>query len=441
MTKDSLNTKLRDLARNLSPKPGERNRIGKIYDSFNDLFGVNNCIQIGSYPRYTSVSPVHDLDILYIIGTWNESSHDPGTVLNDLLKLIEKNYENPTDLAIKVSLQSHSVTVAYLSSANEEILSVDIVPAYTFGKNEFQQDTYKVPEVIKEKRHSVRKSLPWKPTGKDSWIKSDPRGYIQVATLVGENPDFRKAVKVIKKWKENLKNLDEDLKLKSFHIEQIITAEFSGNSDLTLFDAIFYFFTRLPEILENPYQIPDRANGDKFIDDYLADLTEEQKENIVQARDHVLIFLEEMSDMSDIGALLEPVFYERYSSSEEYLFDFQIPMLIDPAYDGFKIAADITDKDGNYVRDLTVAGVVEAGRYLKFKRLNRVGDCSYKWKVKNDNSSAEPRGDITDAKTKNVPEHTKYVGRHYVECYAIEDSVCVARAKQFIILNKESGRR
>lgn len=441
MTKDSLNAKLRDLARNLSPKPGERNRIGRIYDSYNNLFGVNNCIQIGSYPRYTSVSPVHDLDILYIIGDWNENSHDPGAALNELFKLIEKNYKNPTDLTIKVSLQSHSVTVAYLSSAKEEVLSVDIVPAYAFGKNEFQQDTYKVPEVIKEKRHSVRNGIPWDPDENNSWIKSDPRGYIQVATLVGENPDFRKAVKVIKKWKENLKNLDENLKLKSFHIEQIITAEFSANSTLTLFDAIFYFFTHLPEILENPYQIPDRANSDKFVDDYLADLTEDQKEKIVQARDNVLIFLEEVSDTSDIRALLEPVFYERHSPSEEYLFDFQIPMLIDPVYGGFKIAADITDKDGGYVRDLTAGGIVEAGRYLKFKRLNRIESCSYKWKVKNDNSSDEPRGEITDTQTKNVPEHTRYPGRHYVECYAVADNICVARAKQFIILSKQIGRR
>lgn len=438
MTKDSLNTKLRDLARSLSPKPGERNRIGKIYDSFNDLFGINNCVQIGSYPRYTSVSPVHDLDILYIMGDWNENSHDPKIVLEDLLKLIEKDYKNPTDLTVRVSLQNHSVTVAYLSSG-EEVLSVDIVPAYIFGKNEFQQDTYKVPEVIKEKRHSVRKSLSWKADSKESWIKSDPRGYIKVATLVGENHDFRKAVKIVKKWKENLKNLDEDLKLKSFHIEQVITQEFLKSPDLTLFDAIFYFFTRLPEILENPYQISDRANADKFIDDYLVNLTEKQKEKIVQARDSALIFLEEVSDTVD--ALLSPVFYERHSSSEEYLFDSQIPMLTDPVYSGFKIAADITDKNGSYVRDLTTAGIVEAGRYLKFKRLNRVGDCSYKWKVKNDNSSTEPRGDITDAKTKNVPEHTKFVGRHYVECYAIGDDVCVARAKQFIILNKENTKR
>ncbi|MBP5993455.1 MAG: hypothetical protein KA731_00950 [Candidatus Moranbacteria bacterium] len=440
MTKDSLNAKLRDLARGLSPKTGERNRIGKIYDSFNDLFGINNCIQIGSYPRYTSISPVHDLDILYVMGDWNESSHNPGAVLNELLKLIEKNYKNPTDLEIEVSIQSHSVTVAYLSSGNE-VVSVDIVPAYIFGKNEFQDCTYKVPEVIKEKRHSIRKSMAWKADSKDGWIKSDPRGYIKIATLVGENKDFRKAVKIVKKWKENLKDSDEDLKLKSFHIEQVIAREFLKNSDLTLFDAIFYFFTRLPEILENPYQIQDRANGDKFIDDYLADLTEEQKEKIVQARDHALIFLEEVNDTSDINALLLPNFYERHSSSEKYLFDFQISMLINPAYGGFKITAEITDKNGNYVRDLTSGGIVEAGRYLKFKRLNRVGDCSYKWKVKNDNSSTEPRGDITNGNTKNVPEHTRYLGWHYIECYAIEGSTCVARSKQFIILNRENSKK
>ncbi|NIT99702.1 MAG: hypothetical protein GWN01_01780 [Nitrosopumilaceae archaeon] len=58
----------------------------------------------------------------------------------------------------------------------------------------------------------------------------------------------------------------------------------------------------------------------------------------------------------------------------------------------------------------------------------------YKWKVKNDDSSEEPRGEISDHHTKNDPESSKYRGNHYVECYAIRDGVCIAKARQNVVI-------
>lgn len=59
MKKDEFNIKLRDFAKTLSPTSNERELISKIYQSFSDLLGENNCIQIGSYPRLTAITPVH----------------------------------------------------------------------------------------------------------------------------------------------------------------------------------------------------------------------------------------------------------------------------------------------------------------------------------------------------------------------------------------------
>lgn len=163
-------------ARTLSPKIDERDLISKIYQSFNDLFGVNNCIQIGSYPRFTAITPVHDLDLLYFLGDWNESSHNPSTALQDLNSKINKEYKNPTKYKIDISLQTHSVTVLYLNNT-EEIFSVDIVPAYFFSKNEFNDDTYKVPEIIRKKHGKNRFEFYQKLSQehKDmAWITSDP---------------------------------------------------------------------------------------------------------------------------------------------------------------------------------------------------------------------------------------------------------------------------
>ena len=48
-------------------------------------------------------------------------------------------------------LDNAGVIMLYLDN-NEEMFSVDIVPAYAFSKNEFGDDVYKVPEVIKKKQ-------------------------------------------------------------------------------------------------------------------------------------------------------------------------------------------------------------------------------------------------------------------------------------------------
>ncbi len=433
MKKDKFNSKLREFARSLSPSTSEQNLVNKIYQSFNDLFGIDNCIQIGSYPRFTSITPIHDLDILYILGQWSENSHDPSETLKKLFSQINSDYVNPTSLTVSSSLQAHSVTVIY-SKDDEEVFSVDIVPAYSYGKNEFQQDTYMVPEILKEKNHDFRKSMTWDSNNIHDWIKSDPRGYIKVATLVGQNQDFRKVVKLVKKWKNNLNDFDEKLKLKSFHLEQVITKLFQQFSDTCVFDAIFKFFVDLPDIINNPNQIKDRANGDKFIDDYLEKFTPEQKEKIKQVRDYFLIKLENLDEKDSIDFLLTVNLHKRKSLAEEYLFDKKIPTFTDPQYSQFSISADITDKAGNTQRPLNNQGVIDSGRYLKFKRLHRIDGCTYNWKVKNDDNCTEPRGEITCDQTRNVPESTKYKGRHYAECYAIKDGVCVARAKQSVVL-------
>lgn len=436
MKKDKFNAKLREYSKTLSPTTSEQDLVNKIYKSFNDLFGTNNCIQIGSYPRFTSVTPIHDLDILYILGAWNDANHSPSAVLQNLFNQIKSSYTNPTTYTAKASLQTHSVTVDFTRGA-EVILSVDIVPAYSYSKNEFGQDTYKLPEVIKEGSHLRRKEFYAKLQSEQrdmSWINSDPRGYIKMASDVGQNSDFRKTVKFIKRWKSNLCDADNNLKLKSFHIEQVVTKIFQQNPSIDIFDAVFAFFYDFPATISTENQISDRANSTKYIDDYLAKFTPQQVEKMKNARDGFLIKLENMSDVGRAEDLLKILFYKR-ASEEEFLFDRKIPTHTDPQHVNFTLTADVTDSQGNVQRRLNSQGVIDSGRYLRFNKTKNVDGCSYHWKVKNDNNSEQPRGEITPNQTKNIPEHTKYRGTHYVECYAIQGSACIASARHNVVLS------
>ncbi|MCG2699635.1 hypothetical protein L6274_01055 [Candidatus Parcubacteria bacterium] len=417
--------------------------IGKIYQSFNELMGLNNCIQIGSYPRFTAITPVHDLDILYFLGNWDENSHDPSTVLQQLNIKIKEDYKNPTDYKIKVSLQTHSVTVSYLD-LEKEVFSVDIVPAYIFFKNEFDEDIYKVPEIIR-KKHGKNRTEYYKKLSQEHrdmrWISSDPRGYIKIASEVDKstNGEFRKTTKIIKAWKNNLANEDENLKLKSFHLEQIITNFFKRDKNLEIFDAIFKFFVELPKMINNPNQIADRANNGKFIDDYLVDFTEEQKEKIKFAKDGFLIKLEHLKESSSIDELLKIDFYER-KPSEKFLFDSLVKIFIDSDLK-FKIDGFVKPLIGFSAGWLTQTPQLQKGltcgegkaRKIKFsvRSDNTLAD-EYRWKVRNSNECDQPRGEITLNQTKNNPESTEYIGNHYVECYAISNNVCVAKSKVFV---------
>ncbi|MDQ7812877.1 hypothetical protein, partial [Brevundimonas sp.] len=61
-----MNALLRRYAqKHLSPTENERQFVTRVYTSVRDVLGEANCLQIGSYPRYTAITPLHDLDVLY----------------------------------------------------------------------------------------------------------------------------------------------------------------------------------------------------------------------------------------------------------------------------------------------------------------------------------------------------------------------------------------
>ncbi len=434
MIKAEINELLRQYVRdNLSPDEKDRAFVSNIYESFTELLN-NNCIQIGSYPRFTSVRPLHDLDILYILGEWNQYEHNPQSALSELFKSVKADYENPTDYAVEVSLQTHSVTVAYFEG-KEEIFSVDIVPAYIFFKNEFQLDTYKVPEILR-KKHGQKRNEYYQQLATQGrqmeWINSDPRGYIQVATEINKSSnDFRKSVKFVKAWANSYKAKYDDFKMKSFHIEQLITIQYTHQPNLEIFDAVFQFFLQLPEAFSKA-QVTDRADNTRYIDDYVNDITQTQKNLILEARNRFLSKLESVYFDIEVEDLLEPILYTRLPS-EDFLYDRQIPTLTEST---MTIEGWI-QKDGNDFRRLTQQGFIDNGLKIKFK-LHMGVDCDeYWWKVKNDNNCEQPRGDITVGSTKNVPEDTKYPGNHYVECYAIRDGICIAKARQNVVIKEK----
>ena len=335
MRKNELTSLLREYVKNnLSPTKGEQDLVTSLYGAFRSALG-DGCLLIGSYARFTASRPLHDLDILFVDGKFDPNNLQPQTILTNLRNSIERDFQNPTRFQTKISQQTHSITVSFFENEKERF-AVDIVPAYTSGsKNEYGDDIYWVPEILKTgKRNRLSRYSEFEKTKKNElewWLKSDPRGYIRAATDLNlQNEDFRKTAKFIKRWKHNCKELDDDFKLKSFHIEQSIFSIFKQNPRFDISDAVFKFFCDIPEIISKP-QIKDRADGGKMIDEYIGTLTETQKSKIMEARDLFLIRLGNISGTPSITDLLAAGSHRRAREAEAYLFDFKIPTFIEPA--------------------------------------------------------------------------------------------------------------
>jgi len=105
----------------------------------------------------------------------------------------------------------------------------------------------------------------------------------------------------------------------------------------------------------------------------------------------------------------------------------------------FEIYGEAQERNGGFRKYiLDSIGLIPIDRKIKFRiKGNEPNVNLFKWKVKNDDNSREPRGEITDHQTKNDPENTKFQGNHYVECYAILNNVCVTKPTQNEKLQKK----
>lgn len=435
MRKDEFNTILRVYVRDhLSPTTDDRTFVAEVYSSVQDVLGAGNCLQIGSFARFTAIRPLHDLDILYIAGTYENEDPDPSGCLASLEERLLGEYQNPTDYDFEISTQTHSVTISF-RNGDEDVFSVDVVPAYRSGRNEFDLDKYVVPEIAamgKARRTEIRDQVS-RGERQMHWIHSDPRGYIQIASHINAaNEDFRRTAKLLKGWRSACKEVDPEFSLKSFHLEQAIAVVFSRHPNISIFDAAFEVMCQIPDLIRYP-RFPDRANPNVFIDSYVDELSHADQRKVDKARDHFLVQLENLAAPAGIPNMLSGVGYERASSTEKFLFDQNIPVLSEVT---FRVVGDVQEKTGGFrAFILDRVGRIPVSREIRFRVGRDAPDgCMFKWKVRNDRDSPEPRGEITDHQTLKELEKTAYIGTHWVECFAVRDGVCVGRGKQVVRL-------
>jgi len=298
---------------NLKPSQKENEEITKHYEIIQQILGYKETFRSGSYARLTSTAPVNDLDVIYVLPETylseikrkailqraNESfalsqkakiDHNELDIQDIISSLAEKIREKYQELGVFVLVkeQSHSVGVYFhtllTGEPDTKKFSLDIVPAIQDGKDENDIEMYLVPEVtqIEKKYRASFLEERMKSNKEIEWIKSNPRAYKKQSEELREKyPDlYRFSVILIKTWKNGCKNVDEDFCLKSFHLEQIVAEEVESLKDKTTSNLLKIIFDNFPQYLEKP-NFQDKANNGRFIDDYIKDVTDNQKKLVL----------------------------------------------------------------------------------------------------------------------------------------------------------------
>lgn len=289
----------------LSPTPEQQESVSRVYEALRSALGRYVLFQSGSYARFTAIRPPHDLDVIVRIGGRECRVDDASRAIADVRDDVERRFVSPIPgWSFRAVAQTHSVCVEFSSGGSPQF-SVDLVPAIEVGVNAEQEPLYLVPEILRA-GHSARvRMYEEAKAGKRviEWIVSDPRGYIHDARVLNlRNPDFRKAVKLVKSWRAVCRTRGP-FALKSFHIELAIAREFTRAPAITLLAAAQSMLRDMPRLLEKP-QFPDRADSARYVDRYVSALDPEQRRLIVLAADAFAYRLDRFTPATSIDQLL-----------------------------------------------------------------------------------------------------------------------------------------
>ncbi|MBV6459420.1 MAG: hypothetical protein HONBIEJF_02568 [Fimbriimonadaceae bacterium] len=302
MTDQERNNQIATFSRDyLSPTKEQRAKVSTRYEELKG-FLKGSCFMSGSYARFTAVRPPKDLDVIWVCFD-ERITLEPRPILDALTEKLIEAYRLNSNERVKFEVQDHSITIIFLNDTDD--FSIDVVPAAETGrKNEFGDPIYCVPEIQKLS-HIQRRAF----HGTAQWIYSDPRGYIVEAQKLEDQTDgrFRRSAKVVKAWRQkHKKELGDDFKLKSFHVEQLVVRHLQLRPGDTILQVLRAIFGSLNRAIEAP-AIPDRANSDAFIDQYVADLTYAEKAKILslqQGAFRIVAQLEAATSDEEIDTLM-----------------------------------------------------------------------------------------------------------------------------------------
>ena len=152
----------------------------------NKKFSIEHDFLTGSYARWTKSKPLKDVDIFCVLGEKERHYRDkpPSVLLADVEKALADEYGSA-----HVSQQRRSVTVDFSiledenGETNDQVMSFDVVPAFTKG------EYYEIPDTVTA----------------SGWTKTDPRVHRDMAVEAQKaySDQWKGLVRMMKSWNRN----------------------------------------------------------------------------------------------------------------------------------------------------------------------------------------------------------------------------------------------
>jgi hypothetical protein len=198
-------------------------RHNEIREHLRNRFDLDDDFLTGSYRRHTKTKPLKDVDIFCVLGAEekNYRNEHPSVVLGAFERALADKYGSKA-----VSSQRRSVTVNFSVVVDAEdntdyrIVSMDVVPAFAWGKN------YEIPDQ-----------------DDGSWIKTNPKIHEDkaVAAQQAYSGEWKGIVRMMKYW-----NNHHDKPIKPSFLIEVMALEclhppFNGRFDYE-FQSVFATF-------------------------------------------------------------------------------------------------------------------------------------------------------------------------------------------------------
>lgn len=389
----------------------------------------------GSYKRNTAICEIKDVDIVLLTNfNPDEEENTPQNVLKKLKDAINRHYKDSDNQ----QYQRRSIRVDDpLPEEKAANLTLDVIPAY--APNGDGKPLLVPDRELKE------------------WVPSHPKGHIEKAITLNDEDHgdgmYVPLVKLMKYWWKyqcELRQPDvERPKPKGFWVECLTAENFDQDQEsyadhfISVLENIsekYLDVTDVPELEDPGLQGGEKIKTSMTLDEFqifmeaisesleLAYKAEAEEDESKSAEIWREIFGEKFPNVSSDE---EKSLVGRRDIGEQFISDFGITENL--THD-LKIDAWIT-RDG--FRPFRLRGTqvpLQKLRSVEFfvENCNAPHGCEIRWKVKNYGLEAREKGDLRgqiykDGGNKKRSENTKYSGNHYVECYVINNGICIAK--------------
>lgn len=142
---------------------------------------VDDDFLIGAYARHTKTKPLRDVDIMVVPDDRGYLDKHPRNVLDAVKAILDPHYGSDRVCVDRFAVRvDFGVTI--VDDVSEEVVSFDVVPAFT------EDDHFLIPDD-----HTA------------AWVKTDPKVHAEKATAANRALDehWKPLVKMLKKWNDH----------------------------------------------------------------------------------------------------------------------------------------------------------------------------------------------------------------------------------------------